>query len=226
MKARDTVSNEMVYVFYPDWGYTDDESELKKVSGLLEKFHVEHEESMFWHECFDKWRKLYDEDKNVGPIGLREYLLAEGFVEGNALCFSGENYERELTRETCANATGFFLRDVHKGHILSVWQCLNPRGFIDRVRTNKEGWSYPLGIRSGDRVRVQSCLVAQLNPVGTHVPNSFAYQDTWESRSRIHPVTGEPMFPNLCSHCWTQHFWNHVRRFSPNTRVTAVEYHF
>ena len=46
MKVRDTVSYETVYVFYPDWGFTDDEAELKKVSGLLEKFHIDHEESM------------------------------------------------------------------------------------------------------------------------------------------------------------------------------------
>ena len=224
MKVRDTVSYETVYVFYPDWGYRDDESELKKVSGLLEKFHIDHEESMFWHECFDKWRKLYDEDKHVGPVGLSEYLIAEGFVEGNEICFTEECYERELTRDTCANAAGFYLRDTHRGQILSVWQCLNSRGFIDRVRTD-EGWnSQPLRTKSGKQV--QSCLIGQLKHAGTQIPDSFVYQDTWEARSRLHPVTGEPMFPNLCSHCWSQHFWNHVRRFSPNTRVTAVEYHF
>ena len=218
------MSYETVYVFYPDRRYTDDEVELEKVSGLLDKFHIDHKESQFWLECSAKWRKYFDEDKTAGTTGFREYLLAEEFVEGNESCFTEENYEKELTRDTCASAVGLFLRDVHKGHILSVWQCLNPRGFIDRVRTS-EGWNCrPLRTKSGKQV--PSCLVAHLECEGTEVPDSFVYQETWEARGRIHPVTGDLMFPNLCTHCWMQYFWDHVRRFSPNTRVTAVEIHY
>jgi len=219
--------NETVYVFYPDRGYTDDDAELEKVSGLLDKFHIDHKESQFWMDCIDKWRKWHARDEDWKRKRFDKYLLNEEFMPCKHEDFAGEKYrDGRITKHEAKSVAGFFLRNDQDGSVQSVWQCLNPNGFIDRVET-EPGWNrQPLLTKSGEWV--QSCLVAQLDLEGTSLPDAFVFRNTWRARNRIDPVTGAPTFSPVheWGHDWASSFQFHVNSFSPNTRVTSVQIHY
>ena len=226
------MSDRTVYVFYPDTIFESDEAELEHAEEYLEGFFIGDLKSLSWCNCTDKWERLYHEacGKSTdaewhGLMSFRDYLLGEGFTERTAESFrESDEFSFHLDNYVNDDLAGFFMRDPADGNVVSVWQCLNPKGFIDAVKTIAGGKPGPLVTRTGKLVR--SCLAAQLAPA-TPAPDAFVDHGEWHARNVMDPATGkESEFrPHYPHESWEDHFLSHVDRSSPNTRVTAVEYY-
>jgi len=206
---------------------------LKLVEQYLDRFFIENRQSQFWCDCTDVWRRRYREEydkyENVeseGILSFCDYLHADGFTERNTDSFrESDEVSHHTDNYVNDDFAGFFMRDTKSGQVTSVWQCLNPRGFIDRVGPIVDSRLGPLVTTSNKLVR--SCLVAHLNPT-TPAPDAFVDRGEWHIRNAMDPVTGkELVFQPFYRHePWNGYFLRHVEKCSPNTRVTAVQCHY
>jgi hypothetical protein len=227
------MSYRTVYVFYPDTIFEDNGTELKCAEQYLEKFFIEHRQSLAWCNCTDKWKRWYREDhagktnaELTGLLSFRDYLLDEGFAERNSMSFrESDEFSHHLDNHVNDDFAGFFICDTEYDDVASVWQCLNPKGFIDRIKAIEDWKSGPLVTKTGKYVR--SCLVSQLAPT-TPAPDAFVDCGEWHIRNAVDPVTGQELTfrPHDLHESWEGYFWFQADRCSPNTRVTAVECHY
>ena len=218
------MGNMTIYVFHPDRGEPDDDVS-PRVQTMLERFRIENEFETYWLDCTEKLLRDYRRIERSQTF--REYLLGEMFVEVALSELDEPNHPEKSIRLVGNDVAGFFLTGSNFDSADSVWQCLNPEGHFDFLRTNDDNMQKPLCTKTGRSL--QSCLAVHLDLEQTPDPDVIVICNQWIAERTYNPMDGnweKRTDDEEWNIPWKEWFIAKVQESSPNTRITAVDCHY